>query len=258
MPRMHLFEWEDFSWFPATLRDAATAYLRKSVEGAGYGKVLAGVVRGAVEESGAERVVDLCSGGAGPVVELAKALRQSGREVPVLLTDLYPNVAAMEQARRELAGAIDFVPEGIDATRVPASLQGLRTLFNSFHHFRPEQARRILADAVEARQPIAVLEIVNRDPATLLGIPFVPLFTFLLMPAIRPVRASWLFFTYALPLVPLLILWDGIVSCLRVYSPEELRELVESLPPNDYEWKIGRLPLGGPAKATYLVGRPPG
>jgi hypothetical protein len=76
------------------------------------------------------------------------------------------------------------------------------------------------------------------------------------MPTIRPLKLSWLFFTYLVPLVPLLVLWDGVVSCLRIYSPRELRDLVDALPDNDYEWDIGTIPLGGPAHATYLVGRP--
>ena len=41
---------------------------------------------------------------------------------------------------------------------VPESLNGFRTLFSSFHHFRPEQARAILANAMEKKQAIAVFE----------------------------------------------------------------------------------------------------
>ncbi len=37
----------------------------------------------------------------------------------------------------------------IDALDVPAERPGLRTLFNAFHHLRPEQARAVLASAVE-------------------------------------------------------------------------------------------------------------
>lgn len=257
MGRLHLFEWEDFGWFPAVLRDAATAYLRRAVEVTGQARRLAPKLHEAIEASGAERVVDLCSGGAGPVVELARALSSEGCHVPFLLTDLYPNEPAMEEAVRAAGGAIAIERESVDATRVPARLAGMRTLFNAFHHFRPEVASRILRDAVEARQPIAVFEIVSRDPAILLGILFSPAVVFLLMPTIRPRKASWLLFTYVVPLVPLLVLWDGLVSCLRVYAPEELRALVDGLPDNDYHWEIGRVPLGGPAKATYLIGRPP-
>jgi hypothetical protein len=54
-------------------------------------------------------------------------------------------------------------------------------------------------------------------------------------------RIIWrrLFWTYVAPIVPLLVPWDGLVSGLRLYSLNELREIVEGLPSNDYRWEIG-------------------
>jgi hypothetical protein len=255
--RVHLFEWEDFSWFPAVLRDAATAYLRRAVEVSGQAAALAPKLQQVLAATGAAQIVDLCSGGAGPTVALARVLGRDAAAVPVLLTDLYPNRPALEEAVRISAGAVTYEPEPVDATCVPERLTGMRTLFNAFHHFRPAAATAILRDAVQARQPVAVFELVSRDPPALFGMVLAPLAVLLLMPTIRPVRVSWLILTYLLPLVPLLVLWDGLVSCLRVYSPDELRELVAALPDNDYEWEVGRLAIGGPARATYLIGRPP-
>ncbi|HEY4106433.1 MAG TPA: hypothetical protein VGM44_21180, partial [Polyangiaceae bacterium] len=57
--------------------------------------------------------------------------------------------------------------------------------------------------------------------------------------------------------VPLCTWWDGVVSCLRAYQPEELERLVSSLPDNDYKWEIGRLPLqSAPTSLIYLIGYP--
>jgi hypothetical protein len=255
MGRLHLFELEDYSWFPRVLRDAATAYLRRAVELTGIAARFVPLVAEAVRATRAERIVDLCSGGGGPVVELARRLREAGVDVPFVLTDLFPNVPAFEEARRSVGGSLEFESASIDASRVPDRLDGMRTLFNAFHHFRQEQARAILADAVARRQPIGVFEVASRDPLTVLAIACSPLLVVVAMPTIRPIRLSWLFFTYVVPLVPALVFWDGIVSCLRVYSPEELRALVDSLPPNDFAWDIGRLPLG-PMEGTFLVGCP--
>ena len=73
-------------------------------------------------------------------------------------------------------------------------------------------------------------------------------------PFIRPLRASRLFLTYVLPVVPLCTWWDGVVSCLRAYSPEELARLVAALPDNDYVWDIGRLPVpGAPTTVDALL-----
>ena len=43
----------------------------------------------------------------------------------------------------------------------------------------------------------------------------------------------------------------------RIYSEEELRDLVSTIDAPDWEWEIGRIKLGNaPNHATYLIGRP--
>lgn len=250
-------ELEDLSWFPAVLRDAATAYLRFALAMSGHARILAGRLAEALRATGETRIVDLCSGGGGPYPALLDGLAEQGIAATATLTDRYPNLPAFRDVADASGGRVDYASESVDATAVPAHLTGFRTLFNSFHHFRPGAARSILADAVRARRPIAVLEVVGREPFLLFAILLAPLVVLAVMPRVRPRRWSWLFFTYVVPLVPLLVLFDGIVSCLRVYSPDELRELVAGLGGEDWRWEIGQLRLGpAPAHATFLVGRP--
>jgi hypothetical protein len=62
---------------------------------------------------------------------------------------------------------------------------------------------------------------------------------------------------WLIPIVPLVLLFDGIVSCLRAYSPGELRGLIAYLSDAEYAWKIGyekRRLLSLPI--TYLIGYP--
>jgi hypothetical protein len=141
--------------------------------------------------------------------------------------------------------------------RVPGELEGVRTLWNAFHHFRPAQAREILASAVRARRPIAVFEVLTRQPLLLASLFFSPLVAMLTVPFWRPFRASSLFFSWVVPLIPFVILWDGIVSWLRVYSEPELRELVTPFAGEAYDWQIGRIRLGRlPVHGSYLLGAP--
>jgi hypothetical protein len=136
-------------------------------------------------------------------------------------------------------------------------LQGFRTLFTCFHHFRPDTAREILADAVRQRHGIGVFEATERRLSAILGMLLTPLVVLLVTPAIRPFRWSRLFWTYLVPLVPLIVLFDGIVSCLRTYTPEELRSMVRDLGETEYEWEIGREPVPhSPSGVTYLIGWP--
>jgi hypothetical protein len=260
MGRLHLFELEDQAWFPRVLRDAGTAYLELASRLGGHATALAPRVERALSDAGENRIVDLCSGGAGPIEGIVDALAVRGVEVQATLTDFYPNEGALAHVAARSAGRIAWVREPVDATRVPRELAGLRTIFNALHHFRPAAARGILEDAVVARRPIAVFEVVAREPLALFGMLFAPLTFALALPFLRPFRWVWLPLTYLVPVLPLFVLWDGLVSCLRVYSTAELRALVDSLEPRHrdaYHWDVGRLRLGAtPAHATFLVGIP--
>ncbi len=260
MGRVHLFELEDQAWFPRVLRDAGTAFLEFAARVAGHSAALAPKLAEALADAGETRIVDLCSGGAGPVAEIVDALAARGTEVHALLTDFYPNEGSLARVSARSAGRIDWVREPVDATRVPRALEGMRTIFNALHHFRPDDARGILADATSAGRPIAIFEVVSREPLAFVGILLAPLSFALALPFLRPFHWLWVPLTYVVPVLPLFILWDGIVSILRVYSPDELRALVDSLDERHrtaYRWEIGRLRLGRTGGfATYLIGIP--
>jgi hypothetical protein len=130
-------------------------------------------------------------------------------------------------------------------------------MFSAFHHFPPDAARMVLRDAFEHRRAICIFE---SGPGTLLGVVSmigVPLAVFILMPFAQPFRWVYLLFTYLIPLMPLVVLWDGVVSMLRIYSPEQMRKMTADLQAPDYAWEIGRIHLSGvPEGLPYLIGRP--
>jgi hypothetical protein len=254
--RRQLVELEDLPWLPRVIRDGATDYLAFMTSRGGQIESLVPPLERLLRRTGEREIVDLCSGGSGPTPRVVSLLRERGLPVRATLTDFYPNVAALERACAASGGALDYSEKPVDATRVPESLRGARTIWNAFHHFRPEQAREILASAVRARRPIAVFEILSREPLFLLSLVFSPLVAVLTAPFWRPFRLSSLFFTWLVPLIPFVIVFDGIVSWLRIYSEPELRELVTPLG-DSYEWEIGRVRLGNaPVHGLYLVGAP--
>jgi hypothetical protein len=258
MKRMHLVELEDLPWFPSVLRDGGTAFLEFAERASGHGRMLVGPLERALEATGETRIVDLCSGGGGPAAVVADELTKRGRPVTVTLTDLHPNVPAFEHAARNGEGRVKFRTEPVDATAVPDDLQGFRTIFNAFHHLPPDLARKTLADAVAKRQPIGVFEVVTREAPMLLGLLFTPLTVTLSLPFWRPFRWPWVLLTWVLPVMQPFVLWDGLVSWLRIYSVEELGELVAGIEtPPDWVWDIGTVKLGNaPLHGSYLVGYP--
>jgi len=258
LPRIHAFELEDQAWFPVVIRDAGMAYLRFAAERTGTVESFLPFVRSALEESGEQQILDLCSGGGGPVVGIAHALHEQGCKVSVTLTDLFPSPSAAARLGSAEDGLIRYESESVDATAIPAERPGLRTLFNAFHHFRPEVARRVLASAVAARRPIAVVEMLTRRPIALLAVLFIPLAVLLVVPFLRPFRPAWILFTYLIPVIPLYIFWDGLVSTLRIYDRDELLALARSADPDGrFAWRVEEIPIAkAPIPGIGLFGRP--
>ena len=258
MGRLHLFELEDQAWFPGLIRGFGTDVLQFNQTAIDQSKPLAAPMAAMAAASDAPRFVDLCSGSSGPWLRLAEGLEAEGCALPVSLTDRFPNPEACASAVEQSGGRLSLVEEPVDATDVPESLAGVRTLFNGMHHFRPEEAKAILRSAAERRQPIVVGEFLRRGPLAILGMPIA---AFLVTPIItlfiRPVRLSRFVFTWLLPVVPLMVLWDGIVSCLRIYSPAELDALVADIdvPGYRFESVLLKNPTG-PIPITCLFGGP--
>jgi hypothetical protein len=273
MRRIQFIELHEQPWFPSSLRADVTdalqfgfnllhAYapiaplLQSVIDSAGH--TTSAGQSSTTESSTTQSIVDMCSGGGGPWLDLARRLRcrdggGDSANLQVWLTDKYPNLEAFQSVSASSDHHITFYPEPVDAMKVPGALKGLRTMFTSFHHFSPEDARAILQNAVDAGESIGIFEATKRAPSTV-GLIFVGiLLMFLHTPRIRPFRWSRLLWTYLIPVIPLVLLFDGVVSCLRTYRPQELREMVEKLTSCQYQWEIGELTTGK-MPITYLVG----
>jgi hypothetical protein len=258
MRRQHLFEFQDLQWFPAILRDTITDLLGMTIELARlYDSALPQLAH-ALRATGERTILDLCSGAGGPLPSLRRRLAHAhDLGIEVRLSDRYPNIDAYQRIAAGEGGGVTFVPTPVDATRVPPELPGFRTLFSCFHHFGPQQAQAILRDAWTRGRGIGVFEITERSLAGLAPLTMGPFVALALTPFIRPFRWSRLALTYALPVLPPLFTFDGVVSNLRTYTPDELRAMTRPLERDDYRWEIGesRHPVL-PTKVTYLLGLP--
>lgn len=260
MGRLHLFEIQDFSWCPSLFRDSLTALMRWSIDLLHVYDPILPQLQLLLAHATKRQIIDLCSGGAGPWRRLGAALdRCSDEAVPVLLTDKYPNLAAFARVRKQAQSEVDFAAESIDATLVPAHLQGVRTLFSSFHHFPPPIARRILRNAAEQGAPIGIFEYTERSLFACVSMLFAPLVALLVVPFLRPFSLGRVLGCIPIPFVPLMALWDGFVSNLRTYSPNELNRLAAEIDVPGYRWQAGIVPGGANGlglAVTYLLGLP--
>lgn len=256
IPRLHLFELLDQDWYPRPLRDLGTDYLHTVSDRMGLFDAATEVLARGLRAAETPEVLDLGSGGSGPLPRLCRLLEsEHGLKPRVVLSDLYPTANAAERAR---AHGVGYLERPVDATRVPPELRGMRTLFNALHHLRPEQVEQVLADAQARNVPFAAFEVIRRTPAGVLGMLPVPLLVWLFTPLIRPMTPLRLLLTYVLPVAPLASLWDGVVSALRAHRPEELRAMTASLAREGYTWEVGELKRPGKPVVTYVLGLPAG
>lgn len=255
MRRVHLFEFEDQQWFPGFLRNYMTDFLQfLSNKTKLYAPAIPIIEKGLLACE-TNQIIDLASGGGGGLIWLNKELSERKADLKILLTDFYPNIDAFEYTRKQAAN-FDFIKEPIDARNVPKNLKGLRTQFLSLHHFRPQDAKNILQNAVDSASGIAVFEAQERTFASLLAMFLSPISVLLTAPFIRPFRIGRIIFTYLIPLVPVAVWWDGIVSSLRTYSVDEMNELVATLENKEtFDWEIGKM-KSGPGTVLYLLGTP--
>jgi hypothetical protein len=254
-----LFELEDQPWFPGPVRQGMQDWMEfmGNLDRSSYAG-FAARLKEHLARAGETRLVDLCSGGAGPTQSLVQALKGLGYPVTVTLTDLYPNEDAFAHIAGKSGGSITFIREPVDAQNVPADLRGFRVLANSFHHFPPDAARGLLADAVNRRSGIAVVEAVGPSFAALVAILLGILLCTLATPFLKPFKLSRLLLTFAIPAIPVCAVFDGVMSCLRVYSIPELRRLAHGVSGGEsYHWEIGKVRVPRtPLRLRYLIGSP--
>jgi hypothetical protein len=256
--RLHLFELEDQPWFPHAVRQGMMDVLRFLITALGMYKPIVPLLREALEHTNQHQLVDLCAGAGGGIKQVWQELeKQTGQKYAITLTDKYPNLEAYRYLSEQTQGGLRFEEASVDATAVPASLPGFRTVFSAFHHFNPETATALLADAVRQNQGIGVFEGAGKRWHELLLVWLVfPWLILLFTPFIRPFTWNRLLFTYLIPLIPLATVWDGTVSLLRLYTPEHLEKMVAGLDAPHYTWRFGRARHWSGTGVLYLLGYP--
>lgn len=260
MKRIHLFEFEDFQWFPSWLRNCMTNYIEAFHRLLGSYRQIAELLDKSLKNKESNQIVDLCSGAGGPMLEVFNLLKTDYgyTDLSITFTDLYPNQQAAKRIN-DKEGKVTYRTNSIDATSVPEDLKGVRSMICSFHHMNVEVAKDILSDAQEKKQPICIYEISdNSFPKWIWWIAFpINIFSVLFItPLVRPLTWQQIVFTYLIPVLPIIIAWDGAVSNARTYTLGDLDVLLEGIGESKtYTWEKGTLKGKGGNK-LYLLGHP--
>lgn len=213
MKRIHALEWEDLRWFPGSWRDYGTDYLRFiAIRFDMYNPILS-ILKKGLDASGNQAWVDCASGGGGGLIKLARELKKEYPNLKIFLTDYYPNAKAFERTLLEDSDVFRFESQSVNAMDLPAHLQNkFRTLFGAFHHFRPDDARGILQNAVDTNSPIAIFEPVGKNVMSCVSMLFVILNVLLFTYPTRAVAGAAFYLSHSNNTALYYVGWCGFYS----------------------------------------------
>ena len=265
MKRIQLFEFEDFTWLPATIRAGVTNLLKVFHKLMGTADVLSLLIMKVRKHYHFDQVVDLGSGSGGAMFDSFEIINSATGDKPLslLLTDLYPNKKIVEEINSGNHPNIQYKPESVNASDLSEAPSGLKTMIASFHHMKPEVAKKILQSAVQTKSPILIYEVAKNTIPTLLWWIFLPIslvilfvMSWLMTPFVRPMSFSQLFFTYIIPIIPIIYAWGGQASLVRTYTFNDIDQFIDKNN-ESYHWEVGdALNSKGSKKGYYIIGYP--
>ena len=259
MKRIHLFEVEDFNWFPSMLRACMTNMIMVMHRLLGTSEDISEKLSELLKQTHSNNIIDLCSGSGGPMLDVLGELKNKYgiSDVRLKLTDLYPDKEAVKAVGEMNAENISYESNPVDASNIPEGLSGVRTMICSFHHMKPEVARKILKSTMDQGQPIFIYEMSDNSHPSLLwwvAFPFNLISSLFVSLMTRPFTLQQFVFTYLIPILPICFAWDGAVSNARTYTLNDLDELLEGLESEGYKWEKGIIKRKG--KKIWLSGAP--
>jgi hypothetical protein len=159
------------------------------------------IIEKGILSSGNNTIVDIASGGGGGLVKIAENLKSRIPNLKIVLTDYYPNIDAFKRTKAKHPDVFEYVEDSVNAMDIPQNLNGFRTQFLSFHHFKQKDTKAILQNAIDRNQAIGIFEAQQRDIKNLIERLLSPLSVLLLTPFIKPFKFDRIIFTYLIPVL---------------------------------------------------------
>lgn len=260
MRRRHLIELHEQPWYPAPLKELFQAFLGTTTEIADPFDDLHAQLEKFIQKVSPKRILDLCSGSGKFAVDFWHRmfrLSKNKNTPQVILSDLYPNLESYRRLKDKFP-KVDYYDQAVDALSPPEDTAQMWTMIEALHHFEPDDIKRILRNATSRTNGFIALETTNRRWINIfMALFFVPLLSaYLTAVKVKPWRFRNILWGILIPVIPLTATFDGIVSNLRSYTPEELQELTSDPDLADFAWETGAVKISRTPglKINYLIG----
>ena len=173
--------------------------------------------------------------------QIDENLKGAYRPVDFVLTDIAPHISAWDSAAQK-SPHLHYVSRPVDAANAPTDMLdslGLASgpsgpkvfrLFSlAFHHFPDPLARSILENTLKTSSGFAILELQGRTLASCIMIALMGPLILLITPFYFWRDPVHLIFTYLIPIIPFVLVFDGFISSIRTRTGEEVKQMADSL-----------------------------
>ncbi len=255
--RWHGFEFNGSPWCPGFIRDAIVTILGKSLRSSNLYDEVGQPFAAFCTQAHIHSLVDLASGSGDAMAILVDEMVRNRCPLPTIyLSDLLPNVTAMAEAIGTRPH-LKIITTPVDANHLEtlADHQGY-SIISAFHHFHQDLARKIFSHCVDKGKALVIIE---PFPRRLLS--FFPLFLYgTAHLALYPIfskkqRLLKALCTYIIPIIPMAMLWDGLMSVQRIYTKKDLFALAAPHQ-GKFHWQYQEVKASLGGTVTIFTGRP--
>jgi hypothetical protein len=198
--------------------------------------VLENTVPEIVQAACANKIFELGSGSGDGIAHVARSV---GPDVEVMATDLFPNPDMWRERLSGISNAsycdqpvsFENYHEVLDRHQLGGNIV---LLVAAFHHVPTDQARVFLERAAQKKAHVLIIEPLSRTAKGLAlgGLAAIPSFAAPFAAKNLPMKQRLRSFAmhWLLPLIPLSLMHDGMISALRQRTTDEMKELAKGLP----------------------------
>lgn len=228
--RFHAFEFCDQYWVKGIIREAFMDCLEAIYRAYGpYKKHFPSLIS---EARSRGTIVDLATGNAAPVISFLEFLKKENQSesienLKVIATDLHPHLQTWADLEKKYP-YFSFRGTAFDAVNQAENIPCVYTMFSAFHHFNEDDAIRIISSKLSENSDLIIFEMTPRDHSTnYIWLPFSIPFLMLSSLFSKKIKLSKILLSIILPIVPLMVVFDGLISNLRTYTKSELENMAE-------------------------------
>lgn len=166
--------------------------------------------------------------------------------VHFVLTDLHPHIPNWALASSR-SPQVHHAPFSVDASASPPDLLScvnpplpssssaapqkiFRTFHLAFHHLPDPLASAVLHDTLTTSHGLAIVELQDRSARSLLAVVLLGLGVLFFAPyyAWRWRSPGTLFWSWVVPVLPFVLVWDGWMSGVRTRTPDEIEAMMRT------------------------------